>query len=386
MVLNAMQPVEPAVESTTRDRPRAAGPANRRGSVLLMADRLFVVVILVLLIAVLSGMSSAFASLHNMQNLLYQAGVLGVAAVGVTFVVICGELDLSIGANIALSGVVAALGMTTVSHSMVVGIVLGVATGLAIGAVNGFVTTVLRVPSFISTLGMLVIATGIALQLTNGSTIGGLPTSFGALANNEFLGLHLLVWIMIGVFVVGFFALHRTTIGLQVFGVGDNAEAARLAGLQVNTIRFVSFLISGLAGGIAGVLLASEVLAGQPNVGTNLTLYATAAVILGGTSMRGGQGSMLRTVLGVLLIGVVQNGLDVLGVSYNFQEVAVGVVFILAASAELLHLRVRRYANRTVVGSDDAKGRDVGRADPAEGSPLVDALRGAGAGSADRVR
>lgn len=303
-----------------------------------VADKGFVPAVLVVLLLYLSLASPYFLTAQNAKNILFQAGVLGIAAVGATFVIICGELDLSIGANIALSGVVASMGMTSVSHNDVtVGVLLGVATGVAVGVVNGIVTTVFRVPSFISTLGMLVIATGLALQLTSGSTVAGLPSSFGNLSNYPVLGLRLLVWIMFACFILGYLALHRTSFGLRIFAVGDNNEAARLAGLRTNLVRFAAFTISGLSGGVGGVLLAAEVLAGQPDVGTTLTLYATAAVILGGTSIRGGQGSMVRTTLGVLLIGVVQNGLNILGVAYAFQEVAVGVVFIFAASAELLH-------------------------------------------------
>lgn len=310
---------------------------NRRKQWSVVADKGFVPAVLAVLVLYLSIASPYFLTSQNAKNILFQAGVLGIAAVGTTFVIICGELDLSIGANIALSGVVASMGMTSVSHNVTVGVLLGVATGVAVGMVNGIVTTVFRVPSFISTLGMLVIATGLALQFTNGSTVAGLPSFFGNLSNYPLLGLHLLVWIMVVCFILGYLVLHRTSFGLRVFAVGDNNEAARLAGLRTNLIRFAGFTISGLSGGVGGVLLAAQVQAGQPNVGTMLTLYATAAVILGGTSIRGGQGSMLRTVLGVLLIGVVQNGLNILGVAYAFQEVAVGVVFILAASAELLH-------------------------------------------------
>jgi len=295
--------------------------------------------ILVAAVVALTFASPYFFTSSNLQNLLIQASVLGIAAVGATFLIICGELDLSIGSNIALSGVVAAWGMTTLTNSLPVGVALGVLCGVAVGCANGFITCFLHVASFISTLGMLVIASGVALWLTNGTTIAGLPSGFGELANYQLLGVRTIVWAMLLTFAVAYLVLHRTTFGIRTFAVGGNPEAARLAGLAVTRVRFVNFVISGFTGGIGGVLLASRVQAGQPNVGTTLTLYATAAVILGGTSIRGGSGSMWRTFLGVLLIGVVQNGLDILGVEYALQQAAVGLVFILAASSELVRRR-----------------------------------------------
>lgn len=319
---------------------RAGQLRPTRDAVSRLVDAGFVPFILVVLGIALTASSPFFFTDRNLVNILLQAAVLGIAAAGATFVVVAGDLDLSIGSNIALSGVAAGYGMTTVSHSVTVGVLLGLGTGLAIGAVNGFLATVLQVPSFIATLGTLVIASGMALWLTNGATISGLPDGFGAIATNEFLGLQNLAWFMFAVFIVGYVVLHRTTFGVRIFAVGGNKEAARLSGMSVARIRVLCFLVSGLSGGLAGILLAARVQAGQPSVGTTLTLYATAAVILGGTSIFGGQGSIIRTFFGVLLIATVENGLDILGVSYAAQQVAVGVVFVLAASSELIRRRL----------------------------------------------
>lgn len=324
----------------------AQASVNRAPHILLTArrhvtvDTIFVPVVLIVLAISLSIASPFFFTSSNLENLLIQASVLGITAVGATFLIICGELDLSIGSNVALSGVVATIAMTSLSSSVPVGVALGVATGIAVGVVNGVVTCWLRVASFISTLGMLVIAAGVALELTNGATIAGVPKSFGSIANTEFLGLRTLVWTMLGIFLVGHLLLRYTAFGVKTFAVGGNSEAARLSGLPLDRIRFLNFVISGFTAGVGGVLLASRVQAGQPNVGTLLTLYATAAVILGGTSLKGGRGSMWRTFLGVLLIGVVQNGLNILGVDYALQQVAVGAVFIIAASSEFVRRRV----------------------------------------------
>jgi ribose transport system permease protein len=198
---------------------------------------------------------------------------------------------------------------------------------------------VLKVPAFVATLGTLVIGEGVALTATSGSSIGNLPDSFGALANANVLGLPALVWWMFAIFIAGYVLLHRTTFGIRTFAVGGNREAARLAGLNIDGIRIANFVICGLSGGIGGVLLAARVQAAQPTGGELYTLYATAAVILGGTSLYGGRGSILRTALGVLLIALLENGLELLGVAYSNQQVAVGIVFIIAASSEFIRRR-----------------------------------------------
>jgi ribose transport system permease protein len=186
---------------------------------------------------------------------------------------------------------------------------------------------------------MLVIGEGLALTLTNGASIANLPDSFGALANGRVLGLPALVWWMFLTFVAGYLLLHRTVFGIRTFAVGGNREAARLAGISVDNVRIANFIVCGLTGGIGGVLLAARVQAAQPTGGEIFTLYATAAVILGGTSLYGGRGSVLRTLLGVALIALLQNGLELLGVPYSNQQVAVGIVFIIAASSELIRRR-----------------------------------------------
>ena len=303
-------------------------------------DAAFVPTIIVLLVMVLSVASPVFLSSRNLAQVLLQISTLGIAAVGATYVIIDGDLDLSIGANVALSGVITAIAtMRWFDGNWGLGIICGLGCGLLIGLVNGLLSAVLRVPAFIATLGIGVIAGGLALFLTNGLTIAGLPDAFAALATTNFLGLQTLVWFMLSTFVVGGVVLHFTNHGLRTFVVGGNREAAFLSGLPVTRVRITNFAIAGLCAGLAGVLLTARVQAGQPGISTTLTLYATAAVILGGTSLLGGQGSMLRTFFGVLLIGVVQNGLDILRVDYALKEVAVGAVFVLAAASEALRRR-----------------------------------------------
>ena len=303
-------------------------------------DAAFVPSIIIILLVILSVASPVFLSSRNLAQILLQISTLGIAAVGATFVIISGDLDLSIGANVAVSGVITAIAtMNWFGGNWVLGVALGIGCGVFIGLVNGFLSAILRVPAFIATLGVGVIAGGLALWLTNGLTVSGLPEDFAALATTNFLGLQTLVWFMLATFLIGGIVLHFTNHGLRTFAVGGNREAAFLSGIPVSRVRITNFAIAGLCAGLAGVLLTARVQAGQPSISTTLTLYATASVILGGTSLLGGEGSMLRTFFGVLLIGVVQNGLDILRVDYALKEVAVGTVFVLAAASEALRRR-----------------------------------------------
>ena len=303
-------------------------------------DAAFVPSIIIILLVILSVASPVFLSSRNLAQILLQISTLGIAAVGATFVIISGDLDLSIGANVAVSGVITAIAtMNWFGGNWVLGVALGIGCGVFIGLVNGFLSAILRVPAFIATLGVGVIAGGLALWLTNGLTVSGLPEDFAALATTNFLGLQTLVWFMLATFLIGGIVLHFTNHGLRTFAVGGNREAAFLSGIPVSRVRITNFAIAGLCAGLAGVLLTARVQAGQPSISTTLTLYATASVILGGTSLLGGEGSMLRTFFGVLLIGVVQNGLDFLRVDYALKEVAVGTVFVLAAASEALRRR-----------------------------------------------
>ena len=298
----------------------------------------FVPVILLVLIVALAILSPYFFSARNFTEILLQAAILGIVSVGTTFVIVGGDLDLSIGANVALSGVICGMAMNA-THNIALGIAAGLGCGVLIGLINGVISTRLHVPAFVATPGMLVIGQGVALTLTNGSSISNLPDAFGALANGQFLGLPGLVWWMFLTFIAGYLLLHRTVYGIRTFAVGGNREAARLAGIRVDSVRIANFVVSGLTGGIGGVLLAARVQAAQPTGGEIFTLYATAAVILGGTSLYGGRGSIWRTLLGVALIALLQNGLELLGVPYSNQQVAVGIVFIIAASSELIRRR-----------------------------------------------
>lgn len=306
-----------------------------------LLDALFVPALLASVVMFFAIKSDTFLSVRNLQQIALGGAGLAIAAAGVTFAIIAGQLDLSMGATAALSGVVAAKGMTEITSSVTVGVLLGLGIGVGVGALNGLVTAVLRVPSFVTTLGTGVAAGGVALVFTDGSTVSGLPEVFPKIANTEILGLRSLVWIAIGLFFIAAIALHATGFGIRVFAVGDSAEASRLAGIRVSLVVVACLTISGTAAGLVGVLLAARVRAATPGAHGDLALTAIAAVILGGTSIAGGSGSMAKTFWGVMLIAVLKNGLDNIGLEYSYQNIVIGCVFVLAASSEVVRRRFR---------------------------------------------
>lgn len=304
-------------------------------------DAAFVPVVIVILVVVLSIASPVFLTPANISNVLAQTVILALVAFGATFVVLVREIDLSLGAGTAFVSVVAALVMMA-TGSVPLGLIAGVLAGIAIGAINGFLVTVLEVPSFIATLAMLVILRGAALALTDGGVISGLPPQLAEVSALAPLGLPGIVWVMAIAFL-GLLVLERqTTFGIRVFAVGGNAEAARLSGIRANRTRFLTFVLSGLMIGFAGITLTTRVNSGQPNGGQLLELFAVAAIVMGGTSLAGGRGSVARTLFGVLLIAILRNGLTLAGMSYDIQQAIIGTVFILAASVDFIRRQVRR--------------------------------------------
>jgi ribose transport system permease protein len=303
-------------------------------------DLLFVPVVLVALVVWLSLTAEGFFTSDNLTNILLQGSVLGIVAFGMTFVILCGELDLSVGSGVALTSVIAAL-VVRDTDSVALAVLAAVGAGAAIGLVNGLVVTRLEIPSFIATLGMLVIAHGLALALSDGAIIGQLPQKIGALASDEFLGIRLLIWLVAGLFVVLVLVQTRTSFGVKVMAVGGNREATRISGINVDRVKVIAFVVLGITVGIAGFALTSRVESGQPNAGDLLALTSIAAVVVGGTSLVGGRGSVARTLGGVLLIAVLDNGLDVKGVNIDLKQVVIGAVFIIAASVDFVRRRVQ---------------------------------------------
>lgn len=299
----------------------------------------FVPVVVSLIVLWLSVTEGTFLTTGNLRNVLNQMVILAIVAFGGTFVILAREIDLSVGAGAAVVSVFTASTMVS-TGSIALGLLVGVLVGIVVGCVNGFLVTLLEVPSFIATLGAMVVIRGIALHRTNGGIIAGLPDSFANFSNERFLGVQYIVWLMVAVFLTLLIVEKQTTFGLRVFAVGGNSEAARLAGLPVKRVRFGVFVISGICMGLAGIALTAQVQSGQPNGANLIELYSIAAIVMGGTSLFGGRGSVTRTAVGVLLIVILQNGLDLKGVGFDYQQMIIGSVFIAAASVDFFRRRL----------------------------------------------
>jgi ribose transport system permease protein len=308
-------------------------------------ERLFVPGVLLALGTYLTFANQYFLTSTNIENVLIQASILAIVSFGVTFVVLAGELDLSIGSATALASVVCAMVMRD-SGSILLGVAASLGVGALVGAINGLVVTRLEVPSFIATLGMLTVASGIALHLADGQVIVGLPSGIADLANGKLLGINYVIWLVFVVFAVLWVVQRQTAFGMRVFATGGNPEAARLSGIPTNRIRFLVFVLAGVTVGIAGVALTARVQSGQPNAGHLLELNAIAAIVVGGTSLRGGRGSIAWTLWGVLLIATLRNGLDLQGVGEDLKQVIIGLVFIAAASVDFFRRQLQRRRTR----------------------------------------
>jgi ribose/xylose/arabinose/galactoside ABC-type transport system permease subunit len=334
----------------------------------LTIDVLFVPATLLILVVGLSISTDTFLTEGNIKNVLTQMAVLAIVSFGVTIVMIGGGFDLSVGSQVAFNGSLGAIVMAA-TDSIWIGVLAGLGSGAAYGAVNGLLVAGLSINPFIVTLGTLVIGEGAALAITDSRPVTGLPEGLREFGLGEPLGLSWIVWLMVACFLLAAFILHVTPFGLKVFATGGNREAARLAGLRVNRITMTTFVISGIFAAIAGLALTARLRSGQPTVGGFLELYAVAAVVLGGTSLYGGRGAMWRTFLGVVLIAVIQNGLNLLNVAEPYQNITVGTVFIVAASTELARrVRLRSLIRRLL----DRDGERRASADGDEDVPRVE--------------
>lgn len=284
------------------------------------------------LFLVLSFSSSTFFTTGNFLNILdQQSAVLLIAAAG-TLVLVTGGIDLSVGAIYALAAVTAGHFAQTLDPLWAV--LLGVGVGIAVGACNGIITTVLRISPLITTLAMSFVIGGVASLVTGGNLIVVENRAFGDVARTEILGVKSAIWLMaIGVVVIGLL-LARTTAGRYMYAAGGNAEAAKLAGVRVNRTRILAFTISGLAAGLAGVIDTSRVLSAQAETGSTLAFTVLAGVVVGGTSIYGGDGAVWRTVVGVLFIALIGNGFNLLGLDPLWKQVALGTLMMAAVGID----------------------------------------------------
>ncbi len=274
----------------------------------------------------------SFLSFDNLVNVALSIAVIGILAVGMTLVILTGGIDLSIGSVAALAGVTAAL--TALQFGTFAGFAAAFAVGIFSGAFNGVVIAYFKVPPFIVTLALLTIARGLAFILSEGRSIGNLPENFSSLGKSSIFGIPLSVLLMLASFAAGWFILQRTTFGRYIYAVGGNREAAFLAGVNVKSVTLWVYILNGFFVGLAAVVLASRLGAGVPNSGLQYELDVIAAVIVGGTSLTGGRGSVVSTLFGAIFIGVLNNGLNLAGVDPYTQKIVLGIVILLAVLAD----------------------------------------------------
>ena len=275
----------------------------------------------------LSLVTDTFLSVANLTNVARQVSINGILAVGVTFVLLTAGVDLSLGSVVALSGVACATFAHPGEHPVIVPIAVGLLTGAACGLVNGALVTRGGVAPFIVTLGMMTIARGLALIVSGGRPVANMSNELTAFADDLF-GIPIPVLCFAAVAFAAWFFLRNFRLGRHIYAVGGNENAARAAGVPVERVKLFAYALCGLLTGLAGVVLAARITTGQPNAGQAYELDAIAAVVIGGTSLAGGVGTITGTLLGVLLIGVINNGLDLMGVSSYYQAVIKGVIIV----------------------------------------------------------
>ncbi|KAA5837919.1 ribose ABC transporter permease [Saccharopolyspora hirsuta] len=307
-------------------------------------DRVGILAVLIALVVLMALIAPNFASVENLLNIARSISINAILAAGLTFVILTAGIDLSVGSIVAVSGVaavLAAVGGLPTPVAVLIGILAGAAAGLG----NGLLTAYLSLAAFIVTLGSMTLLRGLAYTMTDGQPIVSNTLNFRDIGNGYFAGIPAPVVVMAIVYLVAWFVLERTKFGRHVYAVGGNAEAARLAGINVKRVMTVVYVIAGACAGLAGVIFAARVVSAQPNAGTGYELDAIAAVVLGGTSLAGGRGRIIGTLVGSVILGVLSTGLILMNVQFFTQLLIKGAVIILAVAIDSLKrhpIRLRR--------------------------------------------
>lgn len=311
---------------------------------------------LVALTAVFSLTSPAFFTIDNAMTIGLQVTSIGLLGIGATCVIITGGIDLSVGSVLALSGVVASLAVKNYDFPIWLAMLAGILTGTICGLLNGIAVTRLKLPPFIATLGMMLIARGFALQITGARAVSGLGDAFGELGNGSlfriesigadgfpnvtFPGIPYPVILMVVIAIAVAYMLNRSVLGRHIYAVGSNADAARLSGVNVDRVTTFTYVLSGALAGLTGCVLMSRLVTGQPNEGVMYELDAIASAVIGGTSLIGGVGTISGTAIGAFVIGILRNGLNMNGVSAFIQQIIIG--FVILGTVWIDQLRNRR--------------------------------------------
>lgn len=296
------------------------------------ATNLGMVWVLILLVITAIILNPRFLNPGNLVNILSQNAPVGIIAVGMTFIIIAGGFDLSVASVLAIGGV----SYATLSQMMPAGpaILITLVIGCLLGLINAFLITKAKVNAFIATLATSSLFSGLTLLFTNSKPVSMAPRGYDFLSDQDFLGAPLSVWLLAVLVAAGWFALSKTVYGRGIYAIGGNNEAARLAGLPVIALRASTYMLTAMLAALAGIVLASVIGVGQPGVAVNVTLNSIAIVIIGGTSLLGGEGAMWRTLVGILIFGTINNVFDILAFPQAMQEVALGVIVLGAVSLD----------------------------------------------------
>jgi inositol transport system permease protein len=299
-----------------------------------------IVFILLAMVILMSFLSPAFLNAQNLLNIVRQISFIGIVAMGVTIVIITTGIDLSSGSVIALTSVMVA-SFAHPGDSLIGALALGVGIGVVCGGINGIITAKGKIPSFIATLGMMTAARGLALLYSDGRPIPNLSDSFKFLGKGEIAGVPFPIIVFVGIGIISHILLSKTKFGKYTYAIGGNANAAKICGINVDRYLILIYIYAGLLSAIAGMMLTARISVGQPSMGVSFELDAIAAAVIGGTSLSGGVGTIPGTIVGALIIGVLNNSLDLLGVSSYWQQILKGAIIV---SAVLIDSRKNKKA------------------------------------------
>ena len=284
---------------------------------------------LIVLCLILSFITPRFLTVSNLLNVLTQISVNAVIAIGMTFVILTGGIDLSVGSILAFSGAITAY-LVKSSGNVFLAIVVGLIIGGFIGLFNGFIISKEKVQPFIATLVTMTIFRGVTYVFTNGIPISGLNLNFTFIGNERILGMPIPVIITLVIFIIAWYLVNETRFGRYVYAIGGNEDTVKLSGINTDRVKTIVYMISGITASISGVIVTSRIGSASPNAGMGYELDAIAAVVLGGTSLSGGEGTVVGTLIGSMIIGVISNGLNLLNVSPFYQSIVKGIIILLA--------------------------------------------------------
>ena len=307
-----------------------------KNSVMEFVKKTAILWVMIILILILSVISPSFFRGQNLLNIIKQASITGVIGVGMTFVLITGGIDLSVGSVMALSGTMAA-SVAVAEKNMPIALVIlvGVGLGALCGLINGIGVSYIGFPPFIMTLGMMTIARGIPLVFTNGTPIFGLSEEFNMIANSRVLGVPSLVIFLVITVLAGHIILSKTVLGRRIYAVGGNEDAARLSGVSTAKVKLFVYVFCGILSGIAGILICSRITSGNGTVAEGYEMNAISAAVIGGVSMTGGSGNVLGMVVGAMILTIIQNSFDIMGVNSFYQNIIKGIIILLAVFLDL---------------------------------------------------